>query len=177
VITVKKFPSERFVLKSDDPHWWANITVTPDGFLDIQSDYGSYSYYWHSFGENFKAFLSTCDHSYLIGKFGKGRTQLNPGATIARVKKDVIELRKNRTIDSGQARDLWNQADLLESNDVNSFYMEMDPRDFDSSQVCLIRTVYDNDYSSIPIVMEDDPATCAFMEKVWPHFIEEIKKV
>jgi len=39
------------------------------GDLFVNSDYGSYSYAWRSFKNDFKEFLSNINSDYMIGKF------------------------------------------------------------------------------------------------------------
>lgn len=169
-VTVQRRPSERFVLKSDNPHWWANIIISPDGFLDIQSDYGSYSYCWGSFGDDFKAFLTGCDNSYLLRKFGKERTEFDAEKTVSAIKKDIIKVRQDRYIDAEEARALWDSIwDFCSEPTLETFAAELMHTD-------LFQEIYSSDPTAIPIAREADPSACAFLEKIWPHFITELKK-
>jgi len=170
MISVKKSSSERFVLKSDDPHWWANITISSDGFLDIQSDYGSYSYCWGSFGDDFKSFLSGCNNDYLLRKFGKGSNTFNPEKTLEGIKREILTARRDTQISADIARSLWyDTKDLDDFTTVEGFGAQLA-----GSDICEI--IYGGDMSSVDFVQDDDPAACAFLEKVWPHFIAEISK-
>lgn len=170
MVIVKKQHSERFILKSDNPHWWANITLSPDGFLDIQSDYGSYSYCWGSFGDDFKAFLIECDSSYLLRKFGKERTEFDAEKTVSAIKRDIIKVRQDKYIDAEEARALWDSiGDFCSAPTPEIFGVEL-------MQTDLFQEIYSSDPTAIPMIRRADPQACAFLEKIWPHFIDELKK-
>jgi hypothetical protein len=167
-VIVKKQVSERYLLKSHDPHWWANITLSPDGFLDIQSDYGSYSYAWGAFGDNFKAFLIDCDSSYIAGKIGRNHPDVfNCEKTERAIKDEILRMRRSQDLSKSDARLVWDELERVGIEWEDSVYRDLP---------MVLEHVYQNDPSAVPWIKEQDYSLTAFMERCWPEFIAELKK-
>ncbi|MFV5696666.1 hypothetical protein ACM55G_14650 [Flavobacterium sp. LB3P122] len=47
---------------------WALFWFTPKGDLVLQSDWGTYTHNWRSFGGDFEKFLKSLDVEYFVGK-------------------------------------------------------------------------------------------------------------
>ena len=172
-VLVKKLVSDRYIIKSEKPHWWAHFVISNDGFLDIQSDYGNYSYCWSSFGEDFKQFLVDCDDSYLIGKFGGSRKCFNFEETVTNIISEILERRRDRNLTAELARDLFDTVNSLDPvTSVGEFGMQLQETQINNVPEIL----YSGDYSSIPVVMEDDPSLVSFMKIIWPHFTAIFEK-
>jgi hypothetical protein len=73
-MTTKPVEVWRYVLRSlppEDDGWmgWGIFLLTSDGMLAAYTDYGNYVYKWCDWGEqDFRAWVSQCDESYLMGK-------------------------------------------------------------------------------------------------------------
>jgi len=163
-ITVKKSTAERYTLVSKDPYWWADITVSSDGFLNIQSDYGDFSYRWGAFGDDFKAFLIDCDNSYISKKIGRNYPDVfNAKKTEMAFKRDIIEARKNRIVTAEQAREAWDELKLYGIYNMYDLHK-------------ISKDIYENDFSAMPCIKDTNYSLVAFLERCWPVFMEEIKK-
>jgi hypothetical protein len=162
---------ERYTLR--EKSWWADITVSPDGFVNIQSDYGDYHYRWSSFGDDIKKFLIGCDYSYLYGKFGMTLPRIfNQGETIKRIRKDILESRKNNNLDAELCREAWTELGRIAVMEHTSSGEEWARV---ISDTCVNRIVYDYDLTNMPCVTEDNYQLKAFLTFIWPEFIKVLK--
>ena len=165
-VRINKTTVERYTLRSNKPHWWADITISKDGFLNIQSDYGNFAYAWGSFGDDFKKFLMGCDNSYLGGKIGRDHPdEFNAADTLKAIKKDILEKRRLNDIKKEDARDVWDELRILGIDSRESLYRDLP----------MVSQFYDHDYSAIPCIMDRNYSITAFLEKCWPAFIEALK--
>jgi hypothetical protein len=167
---------EKYVIKSPTGQWLANIVLDDkDGDIYIQSDYGDYSYWWRSRGRDttLKQFLLSCDDSYVMNKFGYGgkNDYFYADRTIKNIKKDILQQRREDRIDSDQARLLWNEInDIDYSTDTcNEMYVSLAEWAPD-----VLSHIYGDSSYEIPWSTGTHPQLIAFMDKVWPLFLEEI---
>lgn len=177
-ISIKKSACEKYTLRSRDPHWWAVIMISEDGFVSIQSDYGEYSYNWQSIGEQtIKEFLISCDKGYITNKFGgQLPKEFNIDKTRDNIKKDILEKRKGYDLSEEEARVFWDTCDTLHASDKNDFLAAMEDSTFhDRREFCLL-DLYDGDISSVEFVMEDSFQLKSFMNEIWPEFIGALKQ-
>jgi len=58
------------LLRFDDPFAYVTLTDFAEnrGLLQLHTDYGSYSYYWGSMGDNLINFIARCDAGYIHTK-------------------------------------------------------------------------------------------------------------
>ena len=172
-----KGTAEVYKLRQIKPGYgWADITIrswTEGGAIDIQSDWGSYSYSWSSIGErSFKAFLLQVDYSYFMGKcISNHGQQFSPEKTIEKLKQDIFKARREDEIDKAVARDCY---DALESN----FDTHMNEGVFAERlwQTPIITEIYYSDPHNIEFITVDDYQAKAFWTEAWPKFCEIIKK-
>jgi hypothetical protein len=161
--------TERYTLR--DKSWWADITVSPDGFVNIQSDYGSYNYSWRSFGDDIKKFLIGCDKSYLYNKFGGLLPRaFNQEKSIQRLRKDILEYRRNGTFSKEDCREIWDKTETLKLEGISSteeWFRVVGDSD--------ISRMYEYDISSIPCTTEDNYQLTAFLKEIWPEFVKILK--
>ncbi len=113
----KEVEVRRYVLRPPDSFGWAIVVIGSDGYFSACSDYGNYAFIWGSHGrDDFREFLLDArkDTSYFANKLSAGGEVYDADATIAEVKKYIIELRREDGFSKEKARDEW---DLLEIYD------------------------------------------------------------
>lgn len=130
---VEKSIMERYDirLKGEDS-WrcsWAVISISDDGFFNVQSDCGDFSYRWGSFGDCFKSFLIGIlnDSGYLYSKIcdNDKDNEIDMEKTIINMKKRIILNRQevgNMTpylddeLSPEEARELWDELDMVNNS-------------------------------------------------------------
>lgn len=164
-----KSTSERYTLR--EKSWWADIIVSQDGFVNIQSDYGDYHYRWGSFGDDIKRFLIGCDKSYLYNKFGGLLPRVfNQKESIQRIQKDILEYRRTNSFNAESCREFWDITESFNPNHISS--TEEWSRVVSDSG---LSRLYEYDVSSIPCVTEDNYQLTAFLTIIWPEFIKVLR--
>jgi hypothetical protein len=124
-----------------DREGWACITVCDrTGCVAVISDWLNGTYRWNvspsALGApTLTAFLVRCDAWYLCNKLFRGQhEEVDSAATIAGVRKHVVEARRRGELERDQARDLWREAaesfDLADpSTDLREF-LDYEPWNF-----------------------------------------------
>jgi len=153
---------------------WADIVVDASesaGRIQIASDYGSWEKYWGSGtvwdcrncgGNGFKKFLTGLDIHYAAGKFGEGRW-FNQEATINGLKKSVKEYDGTKREKGVMVNEI---ASLEYCMNQNTFiHMAYDCK--------TLHKLWD---SGPDIETGISPSFLNFWEKLWPVFIDELKK-
>lgn len=105
-----KIPVTRFYqVRVTPPHIeWARIWITDDGCISILSDYGNYGYWFGGLPPcGMRAFLVQAGDDYLSGKFSAGKREIDHDATEQRIKRDIIERRREGDLDREEARAEW----------------------------------------------------------------------
>lgn len=102
---------------------WANFTINEStGEFSIQSDWGDWSYRWHtdSLGKGVKLtqFLLSCDTDYITNKLAYGpvsdlKDEVDDEETLKAIRKHICEVRRGRDIDKGDARAYWLEAETF----------------------------------------------------------------
>lgn len=169
--------TETYIVRRKDEvtgrSWWlANIMIVEaNGMLTINSDYGTFSYFWgtggRAKGNTFKQELIRFNSDYVEDKFSYND---NLGRyfyfdkTVAAIKRDLFEMRRNRDLNEEDARDLYEQiCDLEETESSDLFFAYFMEKD-------ISKCVYNNDYHAIPCRTGNHPRLKAFMREVWPAF-------
>ncbi len=158
---------------------YALITLTDlhenAGTISIESDYGNWSYMWGSMGGNIRRFILRTSEDYLMDKFTynnhKDRDCFRFDKTIKRIKKEIIQARKEMEIERVEAREMYNEVDDLDSNapdNKDAFYMYAD------SHCPKLFEFYD--WESFPIETEYGHSLQSFMKEVLPVFKDIIRK-
>ena len=172
---IAKSKVERYLVR-DPGHWWASIMLDDSsGQVTVHSDFGMYGHFWPAPGRGkvtLKGFLVAHDPSYFEDKFSYGRPQyFNEDKTIAALQKDIKEA--TAVLSDGILDDIAREfEDNIEG---------MDFRSADQWHAAvyqcgsIVDHVYAGDISAIPCVMEVQPQLRAFMEKVWPKFVEVLE--
>lgn len=155
-----------YKMRFDGTHTWANITLMDDGpgrgSIQIQSDYGDFSYFWGAMGEgkDIRKFLISCknDPDYLIGKMAK-RDYYDQEASIAEVESFLRELHAQEPIKKFD--EVLEQVKNMPAENQYRFYDDL--MEIEVLSDCL---------SDLEPVMDYDPQIKMFMERVFPKFIE-----
>lgn len=164
---------ELYTIKDDDGRWMADIAFNNErANLMIISDYGNYANWWPGLhNETAKQFFirMSTSPSYLIEKLGYGCPDiLNFEKTMKKVKDDLAE----KLGGSDDALEiLEDEIESIEHTTCAGCYWQGIIR-------CkkLIDSVYGGDLYTVPCFIEPHPRLVAFVEKVWPRFIDALKK-
>lgn len=158
---------------------YALITLTDlhenAGTISIESDYGNWSHMWGSMGGNIREFIIRCGKDYLMDKFTcndhKDRGCFNFDKTISRIKREIIEARKEMELEKNEAREMYNESEELNNNapdNIDAFYM------YANNNCPKLFEFYD--WESFPIETEYGYGLQAFMNEVLPLFKDILKK-
>jgi hypothetical protein len=135
------------------------------GSLAITGDFGPWEYTWSSIGsETFGQFLFGLDKQYAMQKLaGSDYFRFDPEATEREIKRDILELRRDDSIDREKAREFYCQAD--------EFSAEMDATVAYCERPELLYGLFDGD----PIVCKAYSGTVnTFWDEIWPLIVREI---
>lgn len=174
--TVKHFNAEQYVVRGQ--YWLATIFLDNDsGQISVMSSWNhNYSHCWSTPGrgkESLKEFLITAGPDYIMNKFSYGSERwFDHKQSLQQLKREVLAWRRNKTLDKNTARRIWDEIkDILEEDGMNStaWYYQVNKCDE-------LMNGYSGDFSSIPCITDYHPHLRAFMQEVWPVFIEQLKQ-
>jgi hypothetical protein len=159
-------------------NWQQRATFTLDeasGQVAIQSQYGDYAYCWRSIGSDSLAeFLCSLDLDYFMTKAAaKPWQELDFEATIAALKRGIIDSRREMSLEKETARDGWEALERIDEDECRStsqFYAALG-REF-SGQSGEAIDLYD-----LPIIERIRPEVEAFWNIVMPPFRAHIAKL
>lgn len=178
---------------------WSNIYVNvsgeESGELVINSDYGSWAYYWSCCGMPFKNFLIKVGKEYLLHKLnGNYEDKINWEKTKEAIINSVNEYHKqlldddvfeendenynpnsNDQIKNGIEEELKILNNFFEENWESPDLLYHLIHEGDVGYWNLFSEVFGSDLDAIPFVKEYDYGLMDFVEKVWPVFIEQLK--
>jgi hypothetical protein len=176
-------------------HEWANITLacwdrpanvgTPHettyycGEITIQSSFGTWGYVWTACGVPFKRFLMRAEFDYVFTKFMGVKLQRHDGdGTLQQLRRDIIEQRRQGSIDKTEARDVWSAVDW------ESERIESDPTSCGYALMEVARQIGDShpmhDHFADPcawsMATRPDSQAVGFWRELWPSFIAELRR-
>jgi hypothetical protein len=96
---------------------WAVIILGSDGMFSAISDYGHYGHYWGAHGcGDFREFFLQVEREwdYFVAKLAGGAVEYDGEATVAEVKKYILEVRRDTSWSKKRARREW---DLVKKHD------------------------------------------------------------
>lgn len=150
---------------------WANATIRSwprGGSIDVQSDYGSYSYSWYSIGNgSFLSFLCGLDYDYFMTKARGGYREFDAEAAVKRIKGDVVDRRRHGGLEREKARDLFDEADRYDA----AFYVTAEGLGGQFSDE--MWRFLDGDF---PMVTRDNSQTRGFWDHLWPMLTDAWRK-
>lgn len=157
---------------------WAIITLDPRGIFQAVSDFGTYSYdgWGHHGCASFKHFLVRLrEADYFIskvcgmdgGRSGPGRagTVFSWERTIERIRRDVLERRRDGRLDRSAARECWDDIEQIEHSSDSTYFVMSVERDCPD----LFKRVFDHDYYALSqtCVHELAPLPLRFFNEVF----------
>lgn len=178
-MSVKRAVAEKYTIRNERGSWLATIFLDDQvGEICVQSEYGSYSYGWYKSSrgtETLKEFLVTTDKDYIQNKFGydgKG-CHFYSDKTVDRIKEEIFRYRRNGEINKEEARDCYQEvndmdSDCQTSSELYSVLVEWAPN--------TMSLIYSNNPFDVPWVTGTHPQLIAFIDRVWPLFITQIKE-
>jgi hypothetical protein len=153
---------------------WGHIAIIQTGpesvDVVINSDYGSYAYFWTHCGKDPKKFLCKIDMHYAMNKFTNGKMyEPDPDKYSDQIKRTIINLRRDGDLNEQDARDAWDE--LLEIVE-----------EYHKGDILFHKLVYSDwfekvfkDYDGLPNAKRIKSEVSGFWEKIWIPFIDELK--
>lgn len=145
----------------ESPRYWVELVVN--------SDYGSFGFMWTHIGENWGSFLSDLDMHYAMNKLMGERfeVELTGEEALEHARGLILEERRQGSIDKAYARDLWDSADLADTDSGS-------PAFFRSWDNWSDGKAYEREYH-VDRWKKVNPQAEAFWKDIWPHFVAEIR--
>lgn len=125
VYRLRKFKPETYC--------WADITIRSwmnGGAIDVQSDYGSYSYQWCSTGcDDIREFLVGLDYGYFMGKAHPSHGYVTDWDLTAKdVKRLILKDRRDGGLSAAEAREIMDAAEAIEWGEAVFYEMRDYPK-------------------------------------------------
>lgn len=178
-MTNKRSVAEKYTIYNEKGRYLATIFLDNQvGEISVQSEYGNYAYGWYKESrgtDTLKEFLVDTYKNYVRTKFGyDGKNDyFYVDKTISNIKKEILRLRKDKEIDKEQALDCWQEIKHMDSHHktCQELYGQLD-----QWAPTTMELIYGNSPYDVPWVTGTHPQLVAFMDKVWPLFIAEIRE-
>lgn len=154
--------TRRYDVRNDVGKWLGTFVVARDGMLSIRSEYGNYSYWWHSIGnDDFRAFLLGCDDDYLLRKLSP-EEEYDGEATEKNVRMWIGNAFQSATISESDA--LGFEADAICADFTTEFGM--------------YRWLFDTKMPNAHelVIRRTSPQAVLFCKRVWPRFCTELRE-
>lgn len=152
-----------YKLGSEKGEGWGKFVIDESGYFSVVSDYGNYAFQWSAMGEgvDVRDFLSGLDSDYLMGKLGR-RNWFDSVATHKKIKRLIIEMRKDNNATKEKAREAW--RDIPEQYEFENTYREYLEEHWSFFQdLC---GIMDYDFP---------PDLRAFAKKLYPRFVDSMQ--
>jgi len=148
---------------------YAHFTLVHDlGIVHAQTDWGDYCYRWSSYEDSLETFLIDLDSYYVGIKFCGNPKELDKESIKKEIKKDIIKLRRERTIDSDTARECYTDCvDMDLECSVDTYFCT-----FPTS---LYEKIYYEDHSAIPCHRKYTGWQHVFIHEIFPTFQKYLK--
>lgn len=154
---------------------WGHIALVINGEtvdVVINSDYGSYAYFWTACGKDPKVFLCQVDMHYAMNKLTSGKMyEPDTDKYQSEIKELIIRRRRDGYLDQHQAREAWDGllAIIDEYGNGDVLFHELISSDWWGS-------VFFNDFDNLPSAERVKPQVSGFWEKIWIPFTQELKR-
>lgn len=173
-ITVTKSSDlELYQIRGKNFEGWADIVlIIRDKTVSVMiaSDYGSFSYYWGACGFDPKQFLISLNWDYAMKNLSDYKNYISdPEANDRKVKRLIIEARRNGSLNNLTARDAWEELTELDSCRNYDLYIN----ELVSSEY--FEEVF-GEYEHLPDEKTRCPCCVEFWEKCWIPFTNQLKQ-
>ncbi len=148
---------------------WGIITLNAfTGTVDCQSDYGDYCHRWTSIGNStLKEFICKIDFQYAMRKLAGKEDHFDFYRTIIHMKRDVINLRKEGSLEKDEAAGIWKELkNLSHSDSSDEFYSNLEET--------IVQEIWPEFYEYF--YYDFQPQAYFFWIYIWLPFIDRIKK-
>lgn len=158
------------------------------GEILINSTFGSWSQYWGAPGVRFRKFLVGLDFGYLFGRFmGLSLDQYDGDATLAKLQRELLDLRRRRSICREAARYTWNEIDSQAGRMQESVEGWVDgchavqsecesswaKRSIPSHELDDISGLFEEPW--LATETRDHPQAVGFWRDIWPEFVTALR--
>ena len=145
----------RYEVTTEHGTWLASFVIDADGYFSAVSSYGTYSYAWHSFTGDFRAFLAGMDAGYMVRALSRDNV-FDGAATMKAILAAIAEMEPE-----AQAKE---REHLTQSRDLDSHW----------GFAFWARDSKIEDAFRLGEFTYPREATL-FGEKVWPRFVEMLR--
>jgi len=155
---------------------YAFITLDDEaGDINIQSDWGSYSYIWSSRGRDtpLKEFLLSCDDDYVMNKFSyndDGRNHFYSGESEKELRREIFRHRRDGEIDKELARNAYDEIRYIDFHNIHTYGESL------SISTHLVKAFPCWAENGTGIVTGYSPQLKCFMQHVWGEFMRILKE-
>lgn len=116
------------VRSADQFGGWASATIrewAEGGALDVQSDWGTFSYSWNAIGDRpLRAFLAELSFDYFMGKTRDSHRILDWDETVTNLKRSIMEDRRSGSLEREEARERWDDVESMEDTSSADVFCE-----------------------------------------------------
>ena len=152
----------RYYVPNIDGEGWGIFVLDSTGFFSAVTDYGNCAFRWSSTGtKDFREFMKGSPSYYINKLFGEGK-EYQGDQTVEKIKRYIIECRREDSLTEEQARHEW---DLMDQND-NLYSISDFTRYYDSTNLDDVGEFYTMGYSA---------SVMAFGKVLLPRLFEMIK--
>lgn len=104
---------------------WSVVFIDSTGVFSVVSDYGNWAYWWTSFGDDIRKFLTQCDSDYVGRKLGGADLRVFDGEeTQKEVRKEICRARREGELDRYRAREEWDNAGIIDDEYTFQQFLE-----------------------------------------------------
>ena len=152
------------------------------GTIQISGDFGPWAHTWTHIGSgSFVDFLGELSFDYAMNKLvGSERLyEFDAEQTIAGVREQIIESRKENELEFEQAREYWDELESLDVDGERDFFECLNSiswYDGNGKYVCLTTALYGDDLCGVSVSTAPKGNTVYFWENLWPIILVELRK-
>lgn len=181
-MSVRKLPCEAYHLRTAERfgehgtvylrEWQQehNGSIHYGGEIVANTSFGVYGHYWTHCGVPFKRFLTGLEFHYFMEKACEKFKEFDFDASLASIRRAVIEHRKDTSIDKPTAAAIWSQIKDIESSGNNGGHQFV----ADLYAIDELRRVTQEPYE----YAREHPTAQAvgFWRELWPLLVAELKR-
>lgn len=160
------------------PRYYRACVMIDDDIGDIlvSFDDDALQHFWgkEARGEpKLRQFLVRAGIGYLKDKFSYGRNRFNLDQAQKALEEAIEEALKEGKIDEDEKEDIRSSlSNMFDANNVSSDYFYSEVMNCQT----LMEKVFENEYENLPRGEGDNREARWFIERAWPHLVEQFKK-